>query len=85
MAAKPIINAVEAGNDLIQEANAGISIEPENPKAIVDAILKLADTPEQKLIEMGQNGRKFVLENHEYSVLADKFLNVIEKSINNNN
>ncbi len=82
MAAKPIINAVEAGNDLIQEANAGISIEPENPKAIAGAILKLVDTPEQKLIEMGQNGRKFVLENHEYSVLADKFLNVIEKSIN---
>ncbi len=79
MAKKPIIYAVEAGNDLVKEANAGISVEPENPRAIAQAIDQLASMPSEKLKEMGENGYKFVIENHTYEKLAQRFLNVMQK------
>ncbi len=79
MAAKPIIHAVEAGNDMVKEAAAGISIEPENPEELAKAIIKLSEMSKSDLQKMGENGKKYVLENNEYSVLADKFLDVLKK------
>lgn len=78
MSEKPIIHAVEAGNDMVKDANAGLSIEPENPEKLVDAIKKLSTKSDNELKQMGMNGKKYVLENHEYSVLADKFLDVLK-------
>jgi glycosyltransferase involved in cell wall biosynthesis len=78
MSAKPIIHAVDAANDILKDAKAGISIEPENPKLLVETILSLSNLPNEKLLEMGQNGRNFVLKNHTYKILADKFLKIIE-------
>lgn len=40
MASKPIIQAIDAGNNLVQEANCGLYAEPENVEAIAQAILK---------------------------------------------
>ncbi len=78
MAEKPIIHSVDAGNDLVAEAQAGISIEPENPKAVADAIIKLSQLSKNELIRLGQNGKKFVLENHNYYKIADKFLTILQ-------
>jgi glycosyltransferase involved in cell wall biosynthesis len=77
MAAKPVVHAIDAGNDLVDESGCGISVSPENPKAIADAIinLKLMTQTEREL--MGLKGRQFVLANHEYSVLAKRFINII--------
>ena len=36
MAAKPIIQAIDSGNDLIGEAKCGITVEPENTSAIAE-------------------------------------------------
>lgn len=80
MAKKPIIQAIEAGNDLVNEANAGITIEPENPEQIAKAILKFSQLSKNELNQMGENGQKFVLNNHEYSVLSNKFLQVLQNA-----
>jgi glycosyltransferase involved in cell wall biosynthesis len=79
MSGKPIIMAIEAGNDPVKEANAGISIEPENPQAIADAILKLSEMPKKQLEELGENGQKYVLENHDYTKLSNRFLEILQK------
>jgi len=79
MASKPIIQAIKAGNNLVREANCGIDVEPENVDKIADAIMELKDLPLSELNQLGSNGHKFVLENHTYSVLANKFLNVFNK------
>lgn len=74
MAGKPIINGVKASNDDVAEAECGITIEPESAEAINEAIniLKKMSLPERE--KMGANGKKWVLENAEYTVLAEKFL-----------
>jgi len=77
MAAKPIIHATDAPNKFVDEANCGIAIEPENPKYIVTAIQQLMNNSDQELKLMGENGRKFILKNHDYRVLSEKFIDVI--------
>jgi glycosyltransferase involved in cell wall biosynthesis len=77
-AEKPIINAIEAGNDPVQEANCGISIPAENPSALADAILKLRDMPKEQLKQLGKNGYEYMCNGHDYKILADKFLKAME-------
>ena len=71
--AKPIIHSVDAGNDPVLEAKAGISVKPENPKEIADAILKLYKMPESKRNDLGQNGRVYVEKYHSYEQLAKQY------------
>ena len=79
MAGKPIIQAIDAGNNVVKEVGCGIDIEPENPKAIAEAITKLLNTPQEELDKMGKNGQEFVIKNHDYKVLAKKFIEVMQK------
>ncbi|MDR0538099.1 MAG: glycosyltransferase family 4 protein [Tannerellaceae bacterium] len=76
-AGKPIIQAVEAGNDLVREADCGITVAPQNPQAMVDAIIKLYNMPAEERKRLGENGRRYVIENHSYDVLGRHFLNII--------
>ncbi len=41
MAAKHIIHAIDTPNTFVDEVQCGISVEPENPKAIIEAITQL--------------------------------------------
>ena len=73
MAGKPVIQAIKAGNNMVEEAGCGIAIEPENPEKLAEAILKLKDLPPSELERMGNNGRKFAVANHDYKVLSKQF------------
>lgn len=78
MAKKPILHAVEAGNDIVKEANAGISVKPQNPAEIVNALLKFKSLSVNEKQQMGQNAFKYVIKNHDYKILAKQFLEIIE-------
>jgi glycosyltransferase involved in cell wall biosynthesis len=71
---KPIIHSVEAFNDPVKEAGAGISIEPENVPAISNAVLKIFEMNESERSEMGKNGLTHVLAHHSYKALAEKYM-----------
>jgi glycosyltransferase involved in cell wall biosynthesis len=81
MSAKPIIHAVNAGNDMVADGNCGISIEPENPSALALAVKTLCELDNETLAEYGRNGRNYVLANHVNSKLANKFIEVILKQL----
>ena len=78
MAGKPVIFAIEAGNDMVAEAGCGVSIPPEDSGAIARAAEQLAAAPAQELQAMGERGHRFILENYEYDVLAKRFLDVFQ-------
>jgi glycosyltransferase involved in cell wall biosynthesis len=78
MAGKPVIHAIEAGNDLVQESGCGISVPPEDPVAIAEAIKKLLIMSPIEREEMGRRGREYVIKNHDYRILAKKFLEAID-------
>lgn len=79
MASLPVIYAVEASNDPVKDSNCGISVPAENPDAVVEAVMKIKNLSEEEKIKMGGNGKKYVLDNHMYEGLADKFLNALKK------
>jgi glycosyltransferase involved in cell wall biosynthesis len=79
MAAKPIIHATDAPNNFVDEAKCGLAIEAENPILIVDSIKTIMKKTNAELQLLGENGRKYILENHDYNVLAAKFIDVINK------
>jgi glycosyltransferase involved in cell wall biosynthesis len=74
MAGRPVVHAIDAGNDLVSESGCGVSVPPENPQAIANAILCLFKMSQKERKAMGQNGREYVKTHHDYSVLAKKFL-----------
>lgn len=77
MSAKPIVQAMDASNNAVEESKCGISIEPENVQAISEAILQVKNLSTENRSKMGQNGKKYVIENHLYSKLVDKLLREI--------
>jgi len=79
MSGKPVIQAINAGNDMVSEAGCGISVEPEHPEAIADAVKKLFEMTDVELQAMGENGMKYILKNHLNSLLASNFIEVIKK------
>lgn len=78
MAGKPVIQAIEAGNDLVSESGCGLSIQPEDPRALADATARLMATSLAERDEMGRRGRAYVLAHHDYQVLARRFLEAVE-------
>ncbi|MBS4206758.1 glycosyltransferase family 4 protein [Bacillus sp. FJAT-50079] len=79
MSAKPILHGIEAGNDLVAEANCGISFPPQDPQELALAIKKMRNTTKEEREQFGINGRDFVKANHDYEVLAKKFLNIMSE------
>jgi len=70
--AKPIVTSIEARNNPVIEANAGIAVEPENPKALAEAIIEIYNMPEKKRKELGMNGRRYIEQYHSTKILAQK-------------
>ena len=78
MAGTPVLHAVDAGNDPVAEANCGISVPPEDPEAIVHAIKQIMTMPAEARAAIGQRGREYVMANHDYKILAKRFLDCLQ-------
>lgn len=74
MSGKPVVHAIEAGNDMVADSGCGISVEPESPNAIAAAIRQLQSLTAEERREMGQRGQDYVVCHHDYQVLAKNFL-----------
>lgn len=76
--AKPIILGVEGESaELIQSAQAGICIEPEQADDLAACVLELSQNAE-RCQELGRNGRTYVAEHFDRTVLARKLCSLIE-------
>ena len=78
MAARPIIQAVEAGNDMVAESGCGISIPPEDPRATAGAVLQLMRLTAAERAVMGARGRQYAMVRHDYRVLAKDFIEALQ-------
>ncbi len=79
-AEKPIIFASNVRGSLINKANAGITIEPNDPENLARTIKYLYNNIDTVGNEYGENGRKYVEQNHTNQIIAEKFLEVISRS-----
>jgi glycosyltransferase involved in cell wall biosynthesis len=77
MARRPVLHSVEAGNDPVAEAGAGLTVAPEDAAAVAEGLRRLAALPAAERAAMGERGRAFVLANHTYPVLAQRFIQAL--------
>lgn len=78
LASKPVVYAVEAPNNLIEASGCGITTTASDPKAVAKAVKKLYNCTNEELEVMGQKGKEYVLENHKYENLAQRFLEALK-------
>ncbi|HSZ64330.1 MAG TPA: glycosyltransferase family 4 protein [Terriglobales bacterium] len=75
---RPVIIAVDGqARQIVEQANAGIFVEPENSKALAQAIVELAADP-SKRERMGTNGRKYIVDNFSREKTARDYIVVLE-------
>jgi len=60
---KPVVaSGIDGVSDILEASEGGISVIPENPSALAEAILKLLENPNLR-IKMGSKGLRYVTEN----------------------
>ncbi|WP_395698892.1 glycosyltransferase family 4 protein [Aquabacterium sp.] len=79
MARCAVLHSVEAGNDPVAESGCGLTVAPQSPEAVADGLRRLAATPAAERRAMGERGRAFVMAHHTYPVLAQRFLQAMQR------
>ena len=78
MAARPVLHAVEAGNDPVAEAGCGLTVAPDDAQAVSRGLLELLDRSHEERQAMGERGRRHVMARHTYPLLAQRFLEAVK-------
>jgi glycosyltransferase involved in cell wall biosynthesis len=81
--ARPVIVGVDGqARQIVEEAEAGIVIEPENTEALLQAIHQLAVNPELGA-KLGQNGREHILQHFSRDRTAEKYVQILKNVVEN--
>ena len=77
--ARPVILGVDGqARQIVEEAEAGIVIEPENAEALTQSIQQLAANRELGA-ELGRKGREYIVRNLSRRQTAEKYLKILEE------
>lgn len=76
---KPILVTLDGFPSILNEAGCGKFISPDNQKVMADEILHFSKMDKIALKKMGENGKKYLLQNLTYDKLTDKFLEIIDE------
>lgn len=80
-AARPTIIASAAVNNPIQDAGAGLTVRPENPLLMAEAIAKIAHMSAEQRAVLGRAGRAYVEQNHAFDSLAARLANTLNSVV----
>jgi glycosyltransferase involved in cell wall biosynthesis len=77
--ARPVILGVDGqARQIVEEAGAGLVIEPENADALVNAIQQLS-ADRELAAALGQKGREYILQNFSRARTAETYIDVLEQ------
>jgi glycosyltransferase involved in cell wall biosynthesis len=74
---RPIVFAANSPNNPVADANAGISILPEDPKAMVNAIKTIFFMPPYQRRLLGENGKRYARKHFDIRILARKLEHIL--------
>lgn len=72
-----VLGAEGQARELLEASSAGLAVEPENPDAFREAILRLGNDPQLRQ-DCGQKGRAFVLEQFRRTGNAERYIEVFQ-------
>jgi glycosyltransferase involved in cell wall biosynthesis len=80
--ARPVILGVDGqARIILEEAQAGLVVEPENSDALASAVRYLASNLEMAA-KLGRNGREYIVQNCSRRQTAEKYIRVLEVLLN---
>ena len=79
MAGCAVLHSVDAGNDPVAESGCGLTVAPEDAGAVAAGLKRLAARPADERRAMGERGRAFVQAHHTYPVLAQRFVDALQR------
>lgn len=77
----PVIFACIAGNDPVATYNCGLSVDPECPEQIAEAIEQMSLLTEEERRAIGRRGHEAVIASYTYAVLAQKVIQSIDSEL----
>jgi colanic acid biosynthesis glycosyl transferase WcaI len=77
--ARPVILGVDGeARQIVEKAEAGLVIEPENAAELALAVRHLAEDPELGTM-LGQHGREYILQHYSRARTAEKYIDVLRR------
>ncbi len=77
--ARPILIGIDGvARRLVEDAGAGLFVEPENPEQFVDGVLTLKHDADLRQ-RMGAQGREYAAEHYSREGMAQKYLDVLDR------
>lgn len=77
---KPVVATRTEDFHILEESSAGLLVDSEEPQELAGAIIKLLQNVELMRL-MGENGRKYVVENQSWEIVAGRVAEVCESTI----
>lgn len=77
---KAVVASRLPGLEFIEQAKLGMLVDPEDPGALANGIIKLLQDPELRQ-QMGKNGRKYVVENRSWESVARRVAEVCQQAM----
>ena len=78
---RPVLLAIDGvSRDLIDIAECGVYVEPENADLIAEKARELSNMSENELIQMGINGYNYAIQNFDRIKLSTKYINLLNES-----
>jgi len=82
--AKPIIVMIDGESSrIIEESKSGIAVPSEDAQGLIKAVKKMYNMSSKELKEMGKNGKKYYLDNFDFSQTLKRFNRLYNNSISN--
>lgn len=78
MAARlPVVFATETAYDFVAREQAGLTVVPDDPRALAAALVAMAELEPASRLAMGQRGRAFVEREHDMAALGETFAEIV--------
>lgn len=77
-AGRPIVLAGHPANNVVEEAGCGLTVAPGDACALADAFVRVSELPAGEREAMGERGRQYARQHHDWSVLALRLEECIE-------
>jgi glycosyltransferase involved in cell wall biosynthesis len=78
MSGRPVLWAGEFSNDIVTESRCGFTVPPERQDLMELRLKELRSMSAESLAEMGERGRDYIMKNHTYPVLAERFTDALK-------
>lgn len=83
LAGRPIVGAYSGFPSMVNEAECGVFVHPDDSRALVESLLDFRAKSADQLNQLGEKGRSWILQRRTYSRLSEDYVKLLDSSARN--